>query len=197
MKLTMFVILITLFDIKAHASEYPVKDEMQDKQYQVQFFTKVCGLSNPKKASKKQKAECDTKYLETFLARLQIQYPEAKEDANVWCKANPMDCPSDWEKVEEHFEELQVHAEYLEGKHASQRQAEIDHQDQLIGEQRDELRQQQESAEENSERQSRVQMAAAIMNRPIYQAPIYQAPIYRPVNCMTNRIGNTAFTNCN
>lgn len=198
MKTQILLAMMTFFGHFAFAeSEYPVTDELQGQQYQIQFVVKVCGIKSLKKATKKQIQECDQKYLETFLAKIQLQYPKAKDDAGVWCKANPLDCPNDWQKIEEHFEELQAHAEYLENLNQSERQAIIDRDNRRIEEQRSEFRQQQEQSQENADRSARMQMAAAFLNRPIYQAPVYQAPIYRPVSCTTNRIGNTAFTNCN
>jgi hypothetical protein len=51
-----------------------------------------------------------------------------------------------------------------------------------------------------SEMANRRAAAAFMMAHPAQvqpvQQPVYQMPVRRPVNCMTNQVGSTAFTNC-
>lgn len=197
MRLTLIALMMTFFGANALA-QYPVVEELQDQQYQIQFVVKVCGINNLKKASKKQKAECDKRYLETFLAKLQLQYPKAREDSGVWCKANPIDCPSDWNKIEAHFQELQAQSDDQDGAREKERLAYLD-------QQRDEFRQQQELSRENADRQVKAQMAAAMIAHPLFQPTPVQfhpmqvnyAPVQMPISCRTQRFGQVVTTNCN
>lgn len=71
-----------------------VVDEMNTDSFKKDFATEECGLKVPlAKWTAKQKKDCDTKFKEVQLARLQLKYPAADfQKADLTCRAHPKQC---------------------------------------------------------------------------------------------------------
>lgn len=193
----MIILAIVTFSAFSALAEndMPVTKELMSHDYQTRFVGQICGIKNLKKATKKQKEECDSKYLETFNAKLIDTYPgiDWKLVGN-WCKANPFDCPNDWIKLEAHVQKLSLENYETALAKANERDQETLAAKSAQDQQNEMLKRQADA----TDRMARIQAASAIMGASAFRpATAYQMPINHAVNCTTQSRFGTSYTNCN
>jgi hypothetical protein len=149
-----------------------VANEVYSDAYVNEFLVKVCEF-NPKKSDKKTKArisdKCSVKLVETFFARLAIEYPEANwTEIDRTCKAFPIEC-----------KEAATMEEWVFDSHNETRNNRI--------------------AEARAIAQAKSRAATAEAIGGVFKSmgtALQNSSQNRRVSCTSDRIGNSIYTDC-
>ena len=158
-------------ELKIDESLPLIIDEMESDSYLAKFYEVIC---NNGAISKE---DCNTKYLETFGARLSERYEGAPSwMIDKYCKSNPIDCKG-FRNYEKAY--LKVHNQEVEKFKESY--GDLLYSDEIKKEWRRHV------AVLNG-----AKFSSTNETRPVY----IQAPIIKPSQCESKVLGNTLYTDC-